>query len=123
MASVAEIFETLEWGPAPEAANPGLDWIKEHEPFGLFIDGEWRKPSGGKYFDSENPSTGKPLAKVAMGTSEDVDAAVAAAKQAFEGWSKTPGHVRARYLYAIARQVQKHSRLLAVLESMDNGKT
>src|SRR5687768_248358 len=123
MATVAEIFETLDWGPAPEAANPGLDWIKAHEPFGLFIDGAWRKPASGKYFDSENPATGKPLAKVAMGTSEDVDAAVAAAKQAFEGWSKTPGHVRARYLYAIARQVQKHSRLLAVLESMDNGKT
>src|SRR5688500_20117984 len=109
MATVAEIFETLDWGHAPEAANPGLDWIKEHEPFGLFINGEWRKPASGKYFDSENPSTGKPLAKIAMGNSEDVDAAVAAAKQAFEEWSKTPGHVRARYLYAIA-QIGRASR-------------
>ena len=52
-----------------------------------------------------------------------MDAAVAAARAAFESWGKTPGHVRARYLYAIARHIQKHSRLLAVLESLDNGKT
>jgi aldehyde dehydrogenase (NAD+) len=123
MATVAEIFETMEYGPAPEAAAPALKWIEERQPFGLFIDGDFRPPEGGKYFDSTNPSNNKPLAKVAKGTSADVDAAVAAARRAFERWSKTPGHVRARYLYAIARQVQKRSRLLAVLESMDNGKT
>ena len=123
MPTVADIFETMEYGPAPEAAKPGLDWIAERQPFGLFIGGEWRKPSGGQYFDSANPASGKPLAKIAKGTADDVDAAVAAAREAFEGWSKTPGHVRARYLYAIARHIQKHSRLLAVLESMDNGKT
>jgi aldehyde dehydrogenase (NAD+) len=123
MASVADIFETMEYGPAPEAAKPGLDWIAERQPFGLFIGGEWRKPSGGQYFESANPANGKTLAKIAKGTAEDVDAAVAAAREAFEGWSKTPGHVRARYLYAIARHIQKHSRLLAVLESLDNGKT
>ena len=123
MASVADIFTTMEYGPAPEAANPGLEWIEQHQPLGLFIGGEWRKPSSGKYFDSMNPATGKPLAKVALGNGDDVNAAVAAARAAFEGWSTTPGHVRARYLYAIARHIQKHSRLLAVLESMDNGKT
>jgi aldehyde dehydrogenase (NAD+) len=123
MASVAEIFKTMEYGPAPEANKPGLEWIEAHQPFGLFIGGEWRKPSGGQYFDSTNPASGKPIAKIAKGTAEDVDCAVAAARQAFESWSKTPGHVRARYLYAIARHIQKHSRLLAVLESLDNGKT
>ncbi|MDQ6695495.1 MAG: aldehyde dehydrogenase family protein [Chloroflexota bacterium] len=123
MATVADIFETLEYGPAPEAANPGLEWIDKHQPFGLFIDGAWREPASGKYFTTDNPSTSKPLAQVALGTSGDVDLAVQAASRAFENWSKTPGHVRARYLYAIARQVQKHSRLLAVLESLDNGKT
>jgi aldehyde dehydrogenase (NAD+) len=51
-----------------------------------------------------------------------VDDAVLAARQAFKSWSKTPGTTRARYLYAIARNIQKHHRLLAVLESMDNGK-
>ncbi len=120
--NVMEIFETMEYGPAPEAAAPGLAWIKEHSPFGLFINNQWVKPASGQYIDSINPATSKPLAKVAAANSADVDAAVAAARTAFETWGKTPGHVRARYMYAIARHIQKHSRLLAVLESLDNGK-
>src|SRR6266705_663907 len=120
--NVMEIFETMEYGPAPEAAAPGLAWIKEHEPFGLFINNQWVKPASGQYIESINPATGKQLAKVAAANSADVDAAVAAARTAFESWGKTPGHVRARYMYAIARHIQKHSRLLAVLDSMDNGK-
>jgi aldehyde dehydrogenase (NAD+) len=59
---------------------------------------------------------------VAQAGAEDVDAAVGAARAAFPGWSATPGHLRARHLYALARQVQRHARLLAVLESLDNGK-
>lgn len=123
MTTVAEVFKTLEYGPAPEAREPGLAWIEQRQPLGLFIGGEWCKPSDGKYFETMNPATGKPLAKVALGTAADVDAAVEAAAKAFDTWSKTPGHVRARYLYALARQVQKHSRLFAVLESLDNGKS
>ncbi len=119
---VMEIFETMEYGPAPEAATPALAWIKGRQPFGLFINNQWVKPSSGQYLDSINPSTGKLLAQVAAANSVDVDTAVAAARTAFETWGKTPGHVRARYLYAIARHIQKHSRLLAMLESMDNGK-
>src|SRR5437667_173361 len=120
--NVMEIFETMEYGPAPEAAAPGLAWIKEHEPFGLFINNQWVKPASGQYIDSINPATGKPLAKVAAANGADVDVAVAAARTAYETWGKTPGHVRARYMYAIGRHIQKHSRLLAVLESLDNGK-
>ncbi|MFL5734010.1 MAG: aldehyde dehydrogenase family protein, partial [Chloroflexia bacterium] len=123
MATVADIFETMDYGPAPEAPEPALKWIEAHQPFGLFINGKWRKPKEGKYLESINPATGKPLARVAQATAADADAAVEAARKAFKGWSATPGHVRARYLYAIARQVQKRSRLLAVLESLDNGKT
>jgi aldehyde dehydrogenase (NAD+) len=119
---VTEIFETMDYGPAPESPTPVLAWIKERQPFGLFINGQWVRPASGQYFDSINPSTGKPLAQVAAASSGDVDAAVAAARKAFEMWGKTPGHVRARYMYAIARHIQKHSRLLAVLESLDNGK-
>src|SRR5215212_1556249 len=122
MPAISEILKTMEYGPAPEAATPALAWIKEHAPFGLFIGGEWRPPGGGEYFDSMNPATNKPLAKVALGTATDVEAAVAAARAAFGPWSQAPGHVRARYLYAIARQIQKHSRLFAVVESLDNGK-
>jgi aldehyde dehydrogenase (NAD+) len=120
--NVAEIFETMDYGPAPESPTPVLAWIKERQPFGLFINGQWVKPASGQYLDSINPSTGKPLAQIAAASSADVDAAVAAARKAFETWGKTPGHVRARYMYAIARHIQKHSRLLAVLESLDNGK-
>ncbi len=120
--SVMDIFETMEYGPAPEAATSGLDWIKAHQPFGLFINNRWKKPASGQYIESINPGSGKTLARVAAANGADVDAAVAAARKAFARWGKTPGHVRARYLYALARSVQKHSRLLAVLESLDNGK-
>jgi len=120
--NVKEIFETMEYGPAPEAAAPGLAWIQERTPFNLFINNQWVEPAGGQYIDSINPATSKRLAQVAAATSADVDTAVAAARAAFETWGKTPGHVRARYIYAIARHIQKHSRLLAVLESLDNGK-
>ncbi len=122
MKNVMDIFETMEYGPAPESATPALAWIQERQPFGLFINNQWVKPASGEYLESVNPATGKPLAKIASANSSDVDAAVAAARAAFETWGKMPGHVRARYLYAIARHIQKHSRLLAVLESLDNGK-
>src|SRR5579884_2197736 len=121
--NVMEIFNTMEYGPAPEAAAPGLTWISAHEPFELFINNSWVKPASGQYMESINPATGKLLAQIASANSADVDAAVAAARAAFESWGRTPGHVRARYLYAIARHIQKHARLLAVLESLDNGKS
>src|SRR5579875_3784776 len=122
MKNVMDIFETMEYGPAPESPTPALAWIQEHQPFGLFINNQWVRPTSGEYLESINPANGKPLAKISSANSADVDAAVAAARAAFETWGKTPGHVRARYLYAIARHIQKHSRLLAVLESLDNGK-
>ncbi len=121
--SVMDIFETMEYGPAPEASSPALAWIKERQPFGLFINNQWTKPTSGRYLESVNPATGKSLAQVASGNSADVDTAVAAARRAFETWSQLAGHTRARYLYALARQIQKHARLLAVLESLDNGKS
>ena len=120
---VMDIFETMEYGPAPEAASPALEWLKERQPFGLFINNQWVEPASGQYLESVNPATGKLLALVAAANSTDIDRAVASARAAFETWGKTRGHVRARYLYAVARHIQKHSRLLAVLESLDNGKT
>ncbi len=120
---VAELTKTLPYGEAPEAAKPAQDWIAEHDgKFGLYINGKWRDPSPKEYFDSINPSNNKKLARIAQGSKKDVDDAVKAARKAFGTWSKTPGHIRARYLYAIARQIQKHSRLFAVVETMDNGK-
>jgi aldehyde dehydrogenase (NAD+) len=121
--SIMEIFTSMEYGPAPEAASPALAWLKERTSFDLFINNQWVKPASGQYIESINPATGKALARVAAANSADVDAAVAAARAAFTSWSRTPGHVRARYLYALARTIQKHARLLSVLETLDNGKT
>src|SRR5260221_8096116 len=120
---ISEIFDSMAYGPAPEAANIALDWLKDHGPkMKMYVNGQWIEPTGGEYFDSINPATGNPIVQIAQAGAADVDSAVNAARSAFEAWGKTPGHVRARYLYALARQVQKHSRLLAVLETMDNGK-
>ena len=124
MTTVAKIFETMEYGPAPESASPALEWIKQHDngQFGHYIGGAWVAPSDGQYFETINPATKAVLAKVAQGSKADDVAAVAAATAAAPGWAALTPHARARYLYALAREVQRHSRLLAVLESLDNGK-
>lgn len=121
--SIMDIFEKMEYGPAPEASSQALSWIQEHQPFQLFINNQWIQPEQGNYFESSNPATGQPLARIAAAGASDVDAAVVAARKAFTTWSQTAGHVRARYMYALARNIQKHARLLSVLESLDNGKT
>jgi aldehyde dehydrogenase (NAD+) len=122
--SIAEKFVAMEYGPAPEEAKAALDWLDRHgRRFGHFINGTWVAPSAGSYFDTADPSTGERLASVAQGSAADVDTAVTAARAALPKWRVLTPHMRARYLYALARQVQKHSRRLAVLETMDNGKT
>jgi aldehyde dehydrogenase (NAD+) len=120
---VAEILETMEYGPAPESAASANAWLDAHQRrFGMYIDGAWTAPADDRLFESVNPANGKPIAWVTQATQSDVDSAVTAARRAFESWSQTSGHARARYLYALARHVQKHSRWLAVLETIDNGK-
>ncbi len=121
--TVAAIFETMDYGPAPESDAPALEWIERHGgEFGHFIGGRWTRAASGALFDTVNPATARPLARVSQGGPADLDAAVAAARAAFPAWAALPGHARARHLYALAREVQKHSRLFAVLETLDNGK-
>lgn len=121
--SIKEIFATMDYGTAPESTDEAEKWFSERENTLLhFIDGEWQQPASAEYFDTINPANNEVLARVADGTSDDTNRAVAAAAAAQPAWAALSGHQRARYLYAIARQVQKHSRLFAVLESMDNGK-
>ncbi|HWP37060.1 MAG TPA: aldehyde dehydrogenase family protein [Gemmatimonadales bacterium] len=123
MSKVVELFETMEYGPAPESASPALQWLERHKrTFGLFIGGRWVEPQSGDRFDTVNPATGQPIARIAQAGADDVDQAVRAARKALDGWRKLGSHGRARYLYALARHVQKHSRLFAVVESLDNGK-
>jgi aldehyde dehydrogenase (NAD+) len=123
MSTVRKIFETMEYGPAPEAPEVALEWLKKHEySFRPFIDGRFQDVPDAQTFESINPRNGQPIAKLTQCGQAEVDAAVAAATAAFPDWSGLTGHLRARYLYAIARQIQKHSRLFAVLETLDNGK-
>ncbi len=121
--SVKEILETMEYGPAPEAADIVRDWLAGHAGgFGHFIDGVFEPTPDGRTFTVDDPATGAPLAEVVQGSAADVGRAVEAARAALAGWSAMPGHVRARYLYALARQIQKRERFFSVLESLDNGK-
>ena len=123
MSNIMELYHTMSYGPAPEATAPAHEWLDAHERrFGLFINGEWTTPDDDRLFATINPANKQTLAHVTQATNEEVNAAVNAAKTAFNSWSQTPGHVRARYLYALTRQIQKHSRRFAVLESLDNGK-
>jgi len=120
---VADLMDSMEYGPAPESTEQAHAWLDDHNRrFGHFINGTWKKPKGAKTFKTKNPATGNVLGTITQGEQADVDGAVKAARTAQVGWAKLGGHGRARYLYALARLVQKHARHLAVLETLDNGK-
>jgi len=111
----------MEYGTAPESNSEAMAWLERNDHrFNLFIGGAFSTPHGG-YFETVNPADGVVLAQIAQANEQDVDAAVAAARKAQAAWAKD-GSKRARVLYALARLVQKHSRLLAVVETLDNGK-
>ena len=121
--SIIEKFNSMEYGPAPEDTSEVTKWLDAHKrSFGHYINGEWTG-AGKNTFDTKNPATGETLAKIASADAATVDTAVQAAKKALPAWQALTGHQRAKYLYAFARQVQKHSRKLAVLETLDNGKS
>jgi aldehyde dehydrogenase (NAD+) len=121
MTDVRTAFDELPWGPAPESAAQAREWLERHgRRFGCYVAGAWTPP--GETFTVLDPATGTELALATQATAEDVSAAVAAARAALPGWQALGGHGRARWLYAIARGVQRRSRLLAVVESLDNGK-
>ncbi len=126
VATIAELFTSgsLEFGPAPESDAPARAWLAKHEGvFDHYIGGRFVEPSSGERFESVDPSTGASLGRVAQGNAADIDAAVRAAREVYPAWAALTPHARARHLYALARTVQKHSRFLAVLETLDNGKT
>jgi aldehyde dehydrogenase (NAD+) len=91
--------------------------------YGHYIDGAVTAPAGGEYFDTENPYTGKAWARIAKGGKADVDAAVAAARRAFEGeWSRITQTERGRLLRKVADLLVANAGRLAEIEMADNGK-
>ncbi|MEJ6707642.1 MAG: aldehyde dehydrogenase family protein [Amylibacter sp.] len=121
--SILEILNTMDYGPAPESSEAANVWLDRHDrKFGHFINGAFTAHAGSDAFATANPANGQELALISQGSADNVDAAVAAARKAQKGWAATGGAARARILYALARLVQKHARLLSVLETMDNGK-
>ncbi|TPL57783.1 aldehyde dehydrogenase family protein [Mesorhizobium sp. B2-4-2] len=121
--NILERYHAMEYGPAPEARNEADAWLAARDfSKALFIDGTWKAAGGGKTFETSEPSSGKLLAKVSDAGAADIDAAVAAATKALPKWSASSGYARAKVLYAIGRAMQRHQRLFAVLETIDNGK-
>src|SRR3569832_2848461 len=98
MNKIAEIFQSLDYGPAPESAAPALAWLaSKGNKFGHFVNGRWTKP--GKVFASDNPASGKKLADITDGSAADVAKAEKAARAAFPAWSGLSGYERGKYLY------------------------
>jgi gamma-glutamyl-gamma-aminobutyraldehyde dehydrogenase len=91
---------------------------------GIYIDGQFRPATSGATFDTINPATGAVLASVASGQTEDVDAAVASARRAFEAgdWSRASMTERRRVLLRLSELITEHSVELALLDSLDMGK-
>lgn len=109
-----------DYAPSPESTSH----VKLKERYDLYIDGKFVAPSSGKYFKTINPATEKTIAEVAYGNEADVDKAVKAARRAYETvWSKLPASERGKYIFRIARLMQEKARELAVVESLDAGKT
>ena len=122
MNRVREAFLNPAYGPAPESEALAMEWLGGGErSFGHYIAGRWT--DGGDLHATRCPADGRLLARFAYGTAAEVDRAVLAAGEALAPWQEIGGQERARHLYRLARQIQKRSRLFAVVESLDNGKT
>lgn len=119
-----EIFENMDYGPAPESLDMAMSWIKEQgNDLAHYIGGQFVKGKGQSGVDVIAPATGERLVRIKEASPKEIDQAVETARQAQKDWAALPGFEKKRYLYAIARKIQKNARLFAVLESMDNGKT
>jgi len=109
----------LDYAPAPQSTAV----VDIADEYGLFIDGDFVESRSGRTFATTNPATEEHLADVAEGSKDDVDRAVAAARNAYEGhWGALSGRERGKYMFRIARQIQERARQFAVLETIDGGK-
>jgi 4-(gamma-glutamylamino)butanal dehydrogenase len=114
--SATNLLTTEEY----KAIAAGLDF-----PKAAFIDGAFRPAISGKTFVSTNPATGEKLADIAACGPEDVDLAVAKARDAFEDgrWSRLHPSERKAVLIELAKLMERNARELAVMESLDSGKS
>ncbi len=123
MDKVIKNFQNITYGPAPEDSKEVTNWITNlKNPNNIFINGKFVKSSSSKKLNIINPSTNKKIATLSVSSKKDVNAAVSAAKKAHIKWSKLSSFDRSKYLYALARLIQKNSRFISVLETIDNGK-
>lgn len=116
-----EVKNTVwDYAPAPEST----DHIDIKPQYELFINGKFVKPHSKKYFDTINPASEKIISRVAQANAKDIDTAVKAAKKAYDTvWSKMQGAERGKYIYRIARLMQERARELAVVETINGGKS
>ncbi|HRD38218.1 MAG TPA: aldehyde dehydrogenase family protein, partial [Bacteroidia bacterium] len=114
-----EFFTDWTYAPSPEST----DHIKLNKQYDLFINGKFVKPNSKKYFSTINPANEEKLAEIALADEKDVDAAVNAAKNAYDKvWKKMPAAERGKYIFRIARLLQERAREFAVIESLNGGK-
>jgi len=122
MITVKNAFKKMDYEEALESNIESLEWIAEHNgQFGHFIGGNFTKPKN--LFETINPFNKQEIAKISQGTIADIKKSVQAARSGFEKWQSICAFQRSKYLYAIARYIQKESRTISVLESMENGKS
>ena len=123
MKDIVKNFRNIKYGPATEDAKEVNKWIANlDKPNHLYINGKLVKSKSTKTIQSINPANNSKLFTLAVANKTDVNVAVLAAKKAFPKWSSLSPIRRSKYMYALARLIQKHSRFLAVLETIDNGK-
>ena len=106
-----------------QALNELSQQIRIRPRYDNFIGGQWVAPVKGQYFTNLTPVTGKPLCDVARSSAEDIELALDAAHKVKDAaWGKTPPAERARLLNKIADKMESNLKLLAMVETLDNGK-
>ena len=121
--TILKSFDNLEYSEAFESSKEAQEWLeKNSRRFGQLINGQFVSNNDSDLIASLDPSNGELLANIEIANSQQLDSAVSSARKAQPAWENLGGHKRAKVLYALARLIQKHSRLISVLESLDNGK-
>ena len=121
--TILESFDKLDYSEALESSSEAQKWLEDNgRRFGQFINGKFISQNDAEIIASLDPSNGDLLANIEIASDSQLNSAVKAARQAQPNWQALGGHGRAKVLYALARLIQKNARLIAVLETLDNGK-